>query len=508
MTNKAMEERISRLSADYIYQQAVGSLLLTLMSAMEDAQKGTAGLPYEVPEDALRIKKKTQEYLLELKNLLDGSAEARMAAFEDCAALKTKLIGIYEAVYSYLSQWNVIFTLVRDQVSLRKYKEEHLSEKQIEWSLFFADCRAFIEEQETPENKAAAIGQLLKCTPLRMARERYYEEIQGILENAFAEESKEAMEAAFRAFLSFCAPQENPDYGKYFPEIAQWIGQKRMVLPHNLSDDELAELYQELADFLDKMREMEEYFSCIFHDINSLLLLLYLTYSFGELTEGSAAYADLYHAVCEFLRDELTLTEKAAYLDTLMEQLEIAVEPVIDKANAIGREEYELLQKAGSFEGFSEETTKLLLTEDFIRSCYFAELEDAVFTPSLPDGLTPVEEGERKALIQAFLTKIRNSLDTLPVQTRRIFMQNLLGSLPTKYTAEETIERLMDAVDTCITEEQKALIVDKVGAAFEISGYHSITDVDEGEFGDMHGHHHHDCGCGHEHHHDHDHHHH
>ena len=180
---------------------------------------------------------------------------------------------------------------------------------------------------------------------------------------------------------------------------------------------------------------------------------------------------------------------------------------MIDKANAIGREEYELLQKAGSFEGFSEETTKLLLTEDFIRSCYFAELEDAVFTPSLPDGLTPVEEGERKALIQAFLTKIRNSLDTLPVQTRKIFMQNLLGSLPTKYTAEETIERLMEAVDTCITEEQKALIVDKVGAVFEISGYHSITDVDEEEFGDMHGHHHHDCGCGHEHH-DHDHHHH
>ena len=84
MKNEAMEERISRLSADYIYQQAVGSLLLTLMSAMEDAQKGTAGLPYEVPEDALRIKKKTQEYLLELKDLLDGSAEARMAAFEDC----------------------------------------------------------------------------------------------------------------------------------------------------------------------------------------------------------------------------------------------------------------------------------------------------------------------------------------------------------------------------------------------------------------------------------------
>lgn len=503
MANKVIEEKISALSADYIYQQAVGSLLLMLMSAMEDVQKGAGSLPYEVPEEILGVKKKTQDFLLKLENLLDGDAEARMAAFEDCAALKKQLMGIYEAVYSYFPQWNAVFTLVKDQVSIRKYKEEHLSEKQIEWSLFFADCRAFIEEQETPAKKGNAICMLLKCIPLRMARERYYEEIRTILERASAGESREAMEASFRAFVAFCAPQANPGYGEYFPEIAQWLGQKSMLLPHNLSDDELAGLYQEMMDFMDKMREMGEYFSCIFHDINSLLLLFYLTYSFGELTEGSAAYADLYHTVCAFLRDELTLTEKAAYLDTLTDQLENAVEPVIDKANDIGRKEYELLQEAGSFEGFSEDTKKLLLTEDFIRNCYFAELEDEVFVSGLPDGLPPASDEERKALIDGFLVKIRSSLDTLPVQTRKIFMQNLLGSLPPIYTAEETIERLMEAVDTCITEEQKALIVDKVGAVFEGCGFHSIADIDEDMLEeDMH--HHHGCGCGH----DHDHHHH
>ena len=39
LSNIAMEEKIRNLSADYIYQQAVGSLLLMLMSAMEDAEK-------------------------------------------------------------------------------------------------------------------------------------------------------------------------------------------------------------------------------------------------------------------------------------------------------------------------------------------------------------------------------------------------------------------------------------------------------------------------------------
>lgn len=499
MANTALEEKISTLSASYIYQQAVGSLLLTLMSAMEDAQKGTYGLPYEVPEEVLQIKKKTQEYLLALEDLLDGDSSARMAAFEECAALKKQLLAIYETVYSYISQWNAVFTLVNDQIALRKYKEEKISEKQIDWSLFFADCHAFMEEQEDPLARQNAISQLLKCIPLRMTRERYFDELRQILENAFANESRELIETTLRAFLAFCAPQENPDYGRYFPEIAQWIGQKRLALPHNLSDDALAELSEEMQGFIEKIQEMEEYLSCIFHDLNSLILLFYLTYRFEDLTEGSAAYADLYHTVCAFLRDELTLTEKAAYLDTLMEQLENAVEPVIDKANAIGREEYELLQKAGSFEGFSEDTTKLLLTEDFIRTCYFGDLEDEVFTPELPSDLPPATAEEKKALIEAFLTKTRSNLDTLPMQTRKIFMQNLLGALPPLHSAKEVMDNLMEAIDTSVSEEQKALIVDKIGAVFAENGHRSITDVDFDEDG---------CGCGHDHDHHHEHHHH
>lgn len=493
MANTNLEERISTLSADYIYQEAVGSFLLTLMSAMEDAQKGVSGLPYEIPADVLQIKKRAQGYLLELENLLNGDASARMSAFEECTALKKQLLGIYETIYSYISQWNAVFTLVNDQIALRKYKEENLSEKQIDWSLFFADCHAFMEELEDPLAQKNAICALLKCIPLRMAREKFYDEIQTILDAAFAAESRELMEASLRAFLSFCAPQELPDYGKYFPEIAQWVGHKRLILPHKLSDDALSELYDEMAGFLENVQQIEEYFSCIFHDLNSLIMLFYLTYSFEDLTEGSAAYADLYHTVCAFLRDALTLTEKAAYLDTLMEQLENAVEPVIDRANAIGREEYELLQTVGSFEGFSEDTQKLLLTEDFIRTCYFGSLEDEVFTPGLSD-MPPAEPAERRASIEAFLSKIRNSLDALPVQTRKIFMQNLLGALPPAYSVSEMMDKIMEAVDACIMEEQKALIVDKIGMVFEEFGHHSITDIPE----EAH-HHDHHCGCGHDH---------
>lgn len=114
MSNIALEEKIRNLSADYIYQQAVGSLLLLLMSAMEDAEKGVTALPYEIPADVQEIKEEIKAYLIRLEDLLESDAASRMVALEDCMELKKRLLSIYETIYSYFSQWNIISTLVSD----------------------------------------------------------------------------------------------------------------------------------------------------------------------------------------------------------------------------------------------------------------------------------------------------------------------------------------------------------------------------------------------------------
>ena len=91
MSNIALEEKIRNLSADYIYQQAVGSLLLLLMSAMEDAEKGVTALPYEIPADVQEIKEEIKAYLIRLEDLLESDAASRMVALEDCMELKKRL---------------------------------------------------------------------------------------------------------------------------------------------------------------------------------------------------------------------------------------------------------------------------------------------------------------------------------------------------------------------------------------------------------------------------------
>ena len=70
MQPKALEEKIKHLSADYIYEQAVGSMLLMLMSAMEDVEKGETPLPYAIHEDILSIRTKIRTYLLSLEDSL------------------------------------------------------------------------------------------------------------------------------------------------------------------------------------------------------------------------------------------------------------------------------------------------------------------------------------------------------------------------------------------------------------------------------------------------------
>ena len=95
-------------------------------------------------------------------------------------------------------------------------------------------------------------------------------------------------------------------------------------------------------------------------------------------------------------------------------------------------------------------------------------------------------------------------------------MQNLTGALPPIYSVHDVMDMMMEAIDKASSEEQKVLIVDKVGMVFNDNGWQSITeghvhDEDCGCGHDHHHHHDHNCGCGHDHehhHHDHDHHHH
>ena len=506
MSNLQLEENIRNLSADYIYQESVSSLLLLLLSAVEDESRQKPLFASEVHEDILEIKKAIRRFIVQLETLLDTDTDERLTELEKCLALKKKLLQQYETIYGYFSLWNVFSTALGNETALRKYKKEGIGSEKLQWEVFFADCHDFLHNADTVLDQKKYIGQLLKCIPLKMARERYFDLVRESLELAFNGESKEYIEASLRAFEGFLAPEHVDGYGRYFPEIAKWLSSKNSLTPSALTDELLEQEFDEFQEVFQTLTDIEDYFNCIFSDINALILLLSLTYSFDDLTQEDVAYSDLYHAVSEIINGEVHEAEKEAILDAAIETLNTAIESIIDKANHIGKKELSIMEKVGDFSGLSEDTKKVLLTEDFVRTCFYAELNNELFRFGLSEDLPEADESFKAAAFEGFISNVRNYIGTLPVVLRRVCQEMLLGALPPALSVQEAMAMMQDAVNGAVSVEEKILILDKAGLVFQDNHFKSRFDEEphscshDHSHSHIHGHHHgHDCSCGHHH---------
>lgn len=513
LSNYILEEKIKTLSTQYIEQQATASLLLLLMSALDREYQKT-DIHYTIHNDILDLQNTIKQYIIQFQEILDDDDEkVRLSALEDCIHLKKKLLSIYENIYQYTSLWNIHYTRIGDEVAIRKYKEENISQKKVEWEIFYLDCMEFLQTAEDVLTQKNRIGQLLKCIPFQIARSKYYDMIKQSLQYSFSGESEQFISYSLNTFFNIIFPEKSKYYGKYFTELSQWLSSRQSIVPSELSDEALNEEYSDFNSVFENLENIEDMFSCLFNDINSLILLFYLGYSFSELTEKDVSHADLYHTVCEMFNGELSETEKEAYLEQVRNSLENAVEPIIDKANDIGHEEIKYMKKINDFSELSDDTKKILLTEDFIRSCYYGDLNEELFHFDTPQDQPPASQEWKQKAFDDFISHIKEAFSVMPVAARKATMQLFLGVLPPMMTVEETIFMIKNAIENAQTFEQKILIVDKVGMIFEGHGFQCSSQLDQHcdcGHDHHHEHHHHDCNCGHDHHehHHHNHHHH
>ena len=74
----------------------------------------------------------------------------------------------------------------------------------------------------------------------------------------------------FALLKASAAPKPIPCMANTQGEVATWLGEKRMLMPHKMEDEELSNLYEDLKVVLESLQDVEEYFSCKFlHDLNS-----------------------------------------------------------------------------------------------------------------------------------------------------------------------------------------------------------------------------------------------
>lgn len=500
--SNVLEEKIKDLSTEYIYNEAIGSLLLLLLSCVEDKQEKK--FPYSLHSDILEIKNSIQNYILKIEEILNGEKQNKLSALDDCMNLKKKIISIYENIYYYFTNWNIPFSLINDEIAIRRYKKENILNKKLNLSEFYMDCVGFMEIAENLPEQKKFMGQLFKCFSLKMAREKYFDLLKKSLLFAFQDESEQSIQLSLKTFMHTCAPEKFEGYGTYFPEIAQFIASKKGIEPNKMDDETLNKEYESFNIVFEGLTKIEDYFECMFNDVNSLIILFYLNYTFDELTERELVYSDLYHTVCELLDGTLEQKDSDFYLDTVKKNLENAVEKIIDKANEVNEKELKLLQQVESFDDFSEDTSKILASENFLRACYYGNLNQEIFNFSLDASLPKASDEFKQKEFEQFIQSVKEYFSSLPVQMRKTAMVLLLSSLPIDWTVTEALIYIQDVLENAPSFEHQALTLDKVSMVFTDNGfqYKTETDFDEKNTCDCGHHHHHDhCDCGHDHHH-------
>lgn len=503
MISPDTEKKLSALSAEYIYNEGLGNLLLLAISVIDRKNGNDSEMPFQTPEEIKSIRKEADEYITELEELLSDS-DARFAALNHVISLKKKLVQLYGNVYDYYSQWNTLSLAVNDETAVRKYKEQHLADKKVEFDMFYTDCINFLTSSENIGELRKYTAQILKCMPMRMARGKFFDIVLRSLRAAFSGESEESIVKSIEAFKRGCAPTLNKNYGKMFPEISEWLQSKYNSVPSHMNDEELAEEYDDFNLMLDTIQSIEDSFTELYDDLNSLIIVLYLSFSFEELTQGDVSYADLFHAVCDIMTGETDSEETETLLDTLKEQLENAFEPIIDKINEINEKEIALIDKIGTMSSLSEETQKSIAAEGFIRGVYYSNINDELFNFDISEDSPVASKEFSEKIFDEFIGYMQDYYKDLPMHIRKSNMLMLLGSIPVSMDIPDTIDYIKSSVENCLDTEQKLLIIDKAGMVFNTNGFVYADEHEEEECGCGHEHHHdHNCECGHEHHHDH-----
>lgn len=496
MVSPEIEKKLSGLSADYIYNEGLGNLILLAISVVDRKTGGSAAVPFDIPECLTDIRNRADRYITRLEDILN-EGEGRFEALDDIMGMKQEIVTLYKSIYDYYSEWNTLALAFNDETAIRKYKEERLAHKKVEFDMYYTDCINFLTSSENISELRKYTAQLLKCMPMRMARARFFDIVLRSLRAAFDGESEDCIRKSLAAFKRGCAPSLEDGYGKIFSEVAEWLDSKRELVPAHLGDEELAAEYDDFNLMLDTIQNIEDYFTEIYDDLNSLIIVLYLSFTFDELTEGAVAYADLFRAVVDIMTGETPADEAETLLDTLKEQLEEVFEPIIDKINEINDREIQLIDKIGTMSSLSEETQKSISAEGFIRGIYYSNINDEIFDFDIDEKSPAASKEFCEKAFADFINYIQDYYKTLPSHVRKSNMLMLLGSVPVSMDIPDTMDYIKSSVENCIDVEQKLLIIDKSGMVFTSNGF-SYAQEDEED-----GHNHHDCGC-HDHHHDHD----
>ncbi len=462
--NYEIEQRIAKKSDEYCYKGSVVNFLLLLLNTLEDLKKEEENT-IEFHPDIVRIRKEINDMICCLEDVLNDEQKSK-EYFDKALKIKDEILSIYKGIYGYFSNWKISSTRIMDEISLRKYFEESDDNKQINFEYLYQRVEEFITSAQTLSAQKRNMGQILACIPYKGTDEDYFKFVKKCLAFAFKGQSEDLIEKSLEIFMELYAPELIPNYGKYLPDLADWLEQTKEYMPSSLTDEMLDEAQKTFEEKFEVLSKTEEYFTSLLNDINALIGLYYIRYDFDEITLNQFRIRDAYLSICELIKHNAGLDEVEAVEDPITEILEDTVDELLSDLNVIISTQMEYLSTVQNFDEFDDETKICLEHQTFIRTLRLEDINSEIFSILTSADGAPASKEFVDSKTDEFIEKLKNYFNTLPAQYKRCVMRDLFNSVPPVYSIKNIIDALRKGIDECNNINEKLIIIDKIGFVF------------------------------------------
>jgi len=479
------DKNISDMLEKSIFNKTASSLLLLILSVFDKKHKE---FNFEYNSDIYNIDKKITEHIINLETTLNDN-DLRKEALEDCFLLKKQLLSIYRSINNYFNKFNVIADIWGDENCLRRYRNEINDEKikdNIEMGAFYNDCFDFLKTANNQKELNYFIGEFFNCVQLSMTKSKYFEIIQKNIIDMLKNMSEKKIDSYINMLKYKLSPEKADDYGKYFDEIADFIEKHKTVDLCDIDDNDFNTEFEDFEYTFDLLLSIKDYCQITLDNINSLIIMFYMGYTIDELSEENYGYEDVYYKVRELLKDG----NETAFDDTIVDMLEKYIDQLLESAVNINSEVSKVIENT-DFSKLSDDTAKMIYTNDFINACFYGDLEREILDFDISDDNIADDEYIKKS-VKDFMEYLKEYITQLSNTLRKVTVKKFMFGFDMGFDIGDIMDYVKNAINATSSFEQKLLIIDKIGSVFENNGFYDAHYDEHCTCGHDHEHHHHD----------------
>lgn len=424
--------------------------------------------------------------LLSLEDILNEASTQKFNRIQELINYKNTISNLFCIAYGYVTELNILSFIIEEQYQLEQFKKSDIGV--LDYNHFYEECSSFIFHHSKDEDKMQRLREVLKHIPIRITKDKFYDYIEKSIELIEVSEDPKELERFFDMLkLQFIGTSVD-GYEEFLPDIVSSINHIKSQDLLKMNEDDITALWEEVEITGDILSKIIMILSLLYKALNALSILIMLeNVNLQTLYNRHVAYKDFYLSASTIVNWASDPEERELLVETLPDLLDRHIEILESNLEKKHSEIMRQIQKKNEdLDLLSKEIQNYQLVLYYLNT----DLSD-LFSYERKSKASVTMDKILKPYIEEFKHFIDEQLQVMPNIFRKARMQHFLGILPPAMNEKEFRHYLQNAIESCSTEERKALVLSKIGIIMDSSGFFD--------------HDHQSCDCGHDHHHDHHH---